>query len=214
MTTTTPTKPSTGSINYLTDIVRKRDIVPGKDAAQCLADLTRWFATPRSQKEVSEMIDRNKNKPLRTAAPAWTPPAPKAWTAPTPIPEIVPSSKFAILTELLTEVPDAWKGQDYLFFEVKKMPRKSTRVINRLVGAPGKFKRSHLPAALRNELLGHLESEAFAYQAALTFAQIYQVCGRCAAELTDTDSRERKFGLRCWNLMAPYRAKALEEAAS
>ena len=61
------------------------------------------------------------------------------------------------------------------------------------------------------ELYGHLESPAFAYQAAKTFGEIYSVCGRCGAELTDDTSREHKFGPICWDLMAPFR-EAFETA--
>lgn len=203
MTTTRP-KVSQGSINYLTDLTRDRDVIPGKDATHCLAALTKWLASGPTQKEVSAAIDRARAKPRRTAKPAA---APSPTWAPYPgVPEAVPSSKFAILTELLHEAPDAWRKQEFLFFEVKKL--RGRRVIRRLTGAPGKFNRTALPAALATELFGHLEDQKFAFQASKTFADIYQVCGRCAAELTDDLSRERKFGPVCWDLMASWRKAA------
>jgi len=203
--------PSERATSYLTDLVRKHQAGHfGTGVEEDLRTLTHWFAQEkRTAGDVSDMIDKVKARPKRGPGPAPAPAAPAKPAVPfTPVPEVVPSSKFAILTELLTEAPDPWRKQEYLFFEVKKLPRKDARVISRLTGAPGRFTRSRLPYGLRAELLGHLEDPAFAYQAALTFAEVYEVCGRCAAELTDTDSRERKFGLHCWNLMAPYRDAA------
>lgn len=204
--TTTTTKPSQKSLDFLTDLVRDRDVSHGKTAEQCLIELTKWLAAPRSQKEVSAMIDRSLKAPKRTVF-VPTPVGASTVYVPYPsVPDSVPSSKFAVLTELLTQVPDQWRRQEYLFFEVKQYRGK--RVIRRLTGAPGKFNRTFLPREAATELFGHLEQEAFAYQAALTFGEIYQVCGRCAAELTDDTSRERKFGPVCWDLMDTYRLAA------
>jgi hypothetical protein len=227
MTTTTQTKParktwrdkppSQRSIDYLTDMVKKHQANPfGLDEVHDLKVLAGWFAEKtRTQGEVSDLIDQTKAKPKRSAPVPVAPVAPKPAPAPfVPVPDVVPSAKFAILTELLTQAPDAWRKQEYLFFEVKKLPKKDARVVLRLTGGGSwagkhgpKFVRTKLPYALRAELLGHLENEAFAYQASLTFAEIHTLCGRCAAELTDDLSREHKFGLTCWNLMAPLRAK-------
>ena len=202
--TTTMTKPkvSQASINYLTDLTRDRDVIPGKDATHCLAALTKWLASGPTQKEVSAAIDRAKAKPRRAAKPAAT----TAWAPYPSVPEAVPSAKFALLTELLHNAPESWQRQELLFFEVKKLRGK--RVIRRLTGAPGRFNRTALPAALATELFGHLENEAFAFQASKTFGEHYSVCGRCGAELTDDDSRERKFGPVCWDLMASWRKAA------
>ena len=204
--TTTIQKPSQKSINFLTDLVRDRDVSPGKTATQCLAELAKWLADPRSQKDVSAMIDRSKQAPRRPIFTAKQVGAVTAYTPYPTVPAAVPDSKFAILTELLVHVPDSWRKQEYTFFEVKKL--RGRRVVRRLTGAPGKFNRGFLPAETASELFDLLSQEAVAYQAALTFGQIYSVCGRCAAELTDNDSRERKFGPICWDLMASYRIAA------
>lgn len=205
-----------GSLSYLTDLVKKRQVQPGQTAADSLAELTHWLARPpkpgkTKQQEVSDMIDRVKKLPSRTVyAPVAVKGSSHTAYVPYPaVPESVPTSKFAVLTELLAEIPASWKGQEYLFFEVKTLKHK--RVVRRLLGAPGKFKRNTLPAALATELFGHLGNQAFAYQAAKTFGEIYSVCGRCGAELTDDTSREHKFGPICWDLMAPYR-EAFETA--
>ncbi len=210
--TTTMKKPSQKSLDFLTDLVRDRDVSPGKTATQCLAELAHWLATPRSQKDVSAMIDRSRKAPKRSAftpAPVGT----KTVYTPYPsVPESVPSSKFAVLTELLTEIPDSWRKQELLFLEVKQYRGK--RVIRRLTGAPGKFNRHFLPASLAAELFGHLERQDFAYNAAQMFGKHYTVCGRCAAELTDDMSRERLMGPICWDLMEPWRNAALAASVS
>lgn len=213
--TTTIKRPSESSVNYLTDLVKKRQVskTGGNDVTKDLADLTRWLAGPRSQRDVSDMIDRIKTRPVRPVVAAAAASVPARFTRPYPsVPTSVPDSKFAILTELLTEVPDSWRKQEYLFFEVKKL--RGRRVIRRLTGAPGRFNRTALPAAAAEELLNHLENQAIAYQAAITFAEIYKVCGRCAAELTDTQSRERRLGPICWNLMETWRNAAIATATT
>jgi hypothetical protein len=207
-----PMKVAQGSLSYLTDLVQKRQVKAGESAAQSLAELTRWLAKPppagrTKQQEVSDMIDRVKKLPARLAVvPPAAPAATTTWAPYPSVPEAVPSSKFAILTELLHQAPEAWRKQELLFFEVKKLRGK--RVIRRLTGAPGRFNRTALPSALATELFGHLEDEKFAFQASKTFGEHYQVCGRCAAELTDDTSRERKFGPVCWDLMASWRKAA------
>ncbi len=210
--TTTMTKPriAPGTVNYLTDLVRDRDVEPGKSSTECLAALTKWLAKPTTtQKMASEMIDRNRHKPRRSIviAAAVTPPKKTSYPE---VPEVVPSSKFAVLSELLTAIPPAWGKQEYLFFEVKRLHNR--RVIRRLTGNLGGFKRSTLPPDLALELYGHLSKEAFAYQASLTFGEIHECCGRCGADLTDDQSRERQFGPICWDLMAGFRAAAGIEA--
>lgn len=198
-----PKPASARSIEYLTDIVRDRDVDPGLTAGDSLKALTKWLAAGRSQADVSSMIERNRSKPRRLLVPALTsassPASPAVFTSYPSVPDAVPNSKFAILTELLVNAPDAWRKQEYLFFEVKQV--RGRRTSRRLVGAPGAFNRTPLPAALASELYLHLTKENVAFVAAETFGKIYQCCGRCAAELTDDTSRERQFGPVCWELM-------------
>lgn len=205
MTTTAKKPASEKSIAYLTDIVRQRDVDPGLTLEQSLIALTKWLAGGRTQAEISAMIDRNKAKPKRlvVVAPAAAG-APTVYTPYPSVPDAVVSSKYAIKTELLLEVPSSWRKQEYLFFEVKQV--RGRRVVRRLLGSIGAFERTLLPAALAAELFGHLGKQEVAFEAAKTFGEIYQCCGRCGAELTDDTSRERQFGPICWSLMGHMRA--------
>lgn len=201
MSTTTTARPASAkSLTFLTRLVDERDASPGKTVETCRAELATWLTTGPDQKAVSAMIDRLLARPRRAYV------ATSVAGAYTPYPAIskeVPNSKFAVLSELLTKIPESWAKQEMLFFEVKELRGK--RVLRRLTGAPGDFHRSFVPAGLAAELLTLLEDQAFAWQAALTFGKTYTVCGKCSAPLTDDLSRERSIGPICWDMMGPWR---------
>lgn len=193
-------KPTERQLSYLTDLVRDRVASIDGDAPSDLARLTRWLAKPRSRKEVSEMIDRMRAKPRRTAAghPAASPltrprPAPVQWAG--PVPESVTDSKYAVYSGVLASLPEPWARQEICFFEVKKL--RGRRQIRRLLGAPGGFSRSLVPAALADELYEKLADQDFALSASTLFGRVYQCCGTCGAELTDEVSRELHQGPIC-----------------
>jgi len=201
--TTTQAKPkleiATGTVNYLTDLVRDREAKPGQSATDALIELAKWLALPTTtQKDASDMIDRMKAKPRRSVV-SQASSLPASYAPLAPIPDSIQNSKYAIPTEVLTDLRDAWRSQSLLFLEVKVFRGK--RTIRRLTGAPGKFNRTWLSREERAEILGLLEDDDFAWDAMMRFGEHYKVCGRCAAELTDDDSRERKLGLRCWKIV-------------
>lgn len=198
--TQTLTRPSARSISYLTDLVRDRDVDPGSTAIESLAKLTKWLSGARSQTDVSAMIDRAKLAPRRTMVATTTP---GVYTPYPSVPATVINSKYAIMTGLLDEIPSAWRSQDYLFFEVKEY--RGRRSINRLTGAPGAFNRSTIPGALASEIYRYLEQGENMFLAAKTFGIEYRCCGKCAADLTDDQSRARQFGPICWGYMEALR---------
>lgn len=199
--TTTMTPPSERSLKFLADLTSDRDVLPGQTAAEAQIRLGTWLATPRSQKDVSAMIDRALKAPRRpkTVAPAI--PAAAARYA-SLVPDSVPNMKFAIPTMLLTGLPKGWERQEFLFVEVKKSGRK--RVVRRLLGAPGHFSRVGLPFEVRESVLRLLEKQEFAASAAHKFGEVYQICKRCGAELTDDTSRARLAGPVCYNLIGTW----------
>jgi hypothetical protein len=207
MSTATTAKPriSAGSLSYIRDIVKNREVMAGESAEDASVRLEAWLANPgTTQKAVSEMIDRNKTKPRRSVKVASvTGPAFKAARF-TPVPEIVKDSKYAIVTEILTDAPDRIRRQTHLFVEVKVFRKR--RVIRQLIGSPGSFDRWFLPAEVQNQVLAILSDEETAYKAMVKFGELYSVCGRCSAELTDDQSRERKIGPVCWKQIAGWRA--------
>lgn len=193
--TQTITKPSQRSVDYLTDLVRKHQQTPGSTLEQDLAVLTKWFAQePRSQKDVSRLIDVAKAKPRRVTA---TLPAASPLTAPkrVEVPDTVLDSKYAIFTAVLENIPVHWKHQEHLFVEVKKYRGK--RVVRRLLGSPGGYTRQFMPNALVNELIEKLEVPEFAFSASTLYGEIHQCCGTCGAPLTDDVSLETKQGPIC-----------------
>lgn len=105
-------------------------------------------------------------------------------------------SKYAVPTKYLhaafPEFATALRG-DLLFLEVRNYEGK--RYFNRLVGAPGGFSRYRIPAKTATGLLKFIAGRHVEF--ASLFGQHYSVCGRCAAELTDEESRRTGFGPTC-----------------
>lgn len=195
--TTTMKKASDRSIAFLTDLVADREVQTGKTAAESQMALAKWLATPRSQKEVSALIDKALKAPKR-------PKPVTVFTSLISIPDSVPNSKFAISTSAVPGLPETWRRQEYLFFEVKKL--RGRRVIRRLVGAPGDFSRRLLPVEAAEALLNAVSNPEFAVKSATLFGEIHDVCGVCAAPLTDDLSLERKIGPVCFARMAKWGA--------
>lgn len=194
--TSTMKKASDRSIAFLTDLVADREVQTGKTAAESQMALARWLATPRSQKEVSALIDKALKAPKRKPA--------KVTSYLVDIPDTVPNSKFAISTDAVVGLPEGWRRQEYLFFEVKKL--RGRRVIRRLVGAPGDFSRMLVPARAAEMLLEAVSNPEFAVKSATLFGEIHDVCGVCGAPLTDDLSLERKIGPVCFARMGKWGA--------
>lgn len=185
--------PTPAQVGFLLDLVRERDLpeLAGCTPEQAIAKTRAYIEAPgRDRKEISRMIDVAKSAPYRASASASASAA--SWV----IPESVPNSKFALQTEHLIKVPPAWQRQELLFLEVKHLRGK--RIMSRLLGAPGRFSRVRVPREAQQEICEALSKDDVAWQAIMRFSDEYSVCGRCGAELTDQDSRDRKLGLWCW----------------
>lgn len=176
-----PTPPQVGFINAL---LRDRDVP---------SNLLEAAKVCRSKAEASMLITALKALP-------WKPKAPAAAGA---YPEYLDAlkaaevSKYAVPTRYLhaafPEFAATLKG-DLLFLEVRNIGH-GKRVFRRLVGAPGRFSRYNLPVAVRVGLLRFINGRHVEF--ARLFSEHYSVCGRCAAELTDADSRAAGFGPEC-----------------
>lgn len=86
------------------------------------------------------------------------------------------------------------------FFQVRKAYGRDRLEIARLSGAPGGFNRYRMPVVDQILWLERIASDPF--DAMFRFAEHYRVCGRCAAELTDERSRQRRFGSDCWGFLS------------
>lgn len=102
-------------------------------------------------------------------------------------------SKYAIPAAAL--VPMGFNvGNDLLFIEIRRAP--GGRVyMRRLHGAPGAFRRSILGPTLQVGLLKLVKGRHVEFAA--LFGKSFGVCGRCAAPLTDAESRRVQFGPEC-----------------
>lgn len=111
----------------------------------------------------------------------------------------IPKSKYAIpFAELELYVPNIQSyGNDLLFFEVKEF--RKHLYMNRLRGSVGGFRRTRLRYADIISLANLIKEDPTA--AAVRFGQHFGVCGRCAAQLTDAESRARFMGPVCARVM-------------
>lgn len=87
-------------------------------------------------------------------------------------------------------------GKDSIDFWRVEVSKKGYRFINRLLGAPGDFRKVHVPAAQQMAVLSVIAADPAT--AGKAFAVAYQACYRCCAPLTDETSRERGLGPDCF----------------
>lgn len=103
-------------------------------------------------------------------------------------------SKYAVPTAYLRlALPEMNLKGDLLFLEVRNYSGR--RQFFRLSGAPGRFNRYRIEREAAIGLLKFIAGRHVEF--AKLFSEHYGVCGRCAAELTDQESRETGFGPTC-----------------
>jgi hypothetical protein len=106
----------------------------------------------------------------------------------------VPKSKYAIpVSELMTDLlKDAVHG-DLVFLEVREYMNKT--YMKKLYGSVGAFTR--VRPAIEDALVFVKIIKADPYKYTKLFAEHYQCCGKCGAELTDPKSRALMLGPEC-----------------
>lgn len=208
MTNTTAPRPTANpatprQISFITDLLAKRD-VPESIATALASPAT--LTTRTASGYITVLLQL----PLKPApvVPAFQT-GPGAAPLASPVDEVrtkyfetlrnTPKGKYALkfadFEDAVTGVPAY--GNDLLFLEVKEY--KNKMYFNRLSGAPGSFSRSRLNYRDGLTLLRIIGIDPVA--AMKRFGEHYQVCGRCAAELTDADSRARFFGPECARIL-------------
>lgn len=185
MTTAATVYPaSPAQMSFINDLLGKREVPPA------IAETIR-SSQALTSRQASGYIDTLKAYPFKATAPV---------TGFYAAFEGVEDSKYAIPGSMLAMVmPDAIKDGDMLFLEVKTW--KGRRYLNKLTGAPGDFNRTRFPMAVGIQLLGLIKGRHVEF--AQNFGKFYSCCGRCAAPLTDTRSRELHVGPECrkvWGL--------------
>jgi hypothetical protein len=106
------------------------------------------------------------------------------------------ATKYAIPTRYLRDTLPrlaAWMTNDLLFLEIRNYGGR--KYFSRLTGAPGTFNRSRIPMAEATVLLQFIAGRHVEFSR--LFAEHHGVCGRCAADLTDEESRRTGFGPTC-----------------
>lgn len=105
----------------------------------------------------------------------------------------VPTSRYALNTVGMKVLPTINADQPLLFLELREY--RGRRKLLRLVGAPGDFLRYSIPTSVALSLLEVIARDPRA--AAQRFGAHYSVCGKCAAPLTDEESRRQSLGPVC-----------------
>ena len=108
--------------------------------------------------------------------------------------ETFPEAKYAIPAgEVMMDLLKKPIKNDYIFCELKKYRGKLH--FRQLHGAPGSFSRSTLPVEDALVFARIIKKDPYKYTS--TFADIYQCCGKCGADLTDETSRALRLGPIC-----------------
>ena len=109
----------------------------------------------------------------------------------------IPHSKYAIPVEEIQHLLTTTKPRgDLLFLETKSF--KGRAYLRQLHGAPGDFTRTRIAMSDAVALLAVLATDPKGY--AILFGKHYKCCGRCAAPLTDPESRRLFLGPTCRNV--------------
>lgn len=148
-----------------------------------------------TSRQASAYIDLLKSLPMKPITPEGESP----WARYIAAFEGVENSKYAIRGVFLTAIPglEDFKN-DFLFLEVKTWQGK--RYLNQLHGAPGDFSRTRFPLAVGTALLQFIKGRHVEF--AQAFGEHFVCCGRCAAPLTDEESRRVHLGPECRKVWA------------
>lgn len=172
---------SAAQMSFIGNLLAKR-VVPAETVAAIKAgDLT--------SRQASAFIDLLKTMPYAPAEGSAESPLSKFLAAF----EGVEDSKYAVPGSYFSIVLPSLSAQELVFFEVKTW--KGRRYLNVLHGAPGDFTRTRLSYADGTVVLGILARRHVEF--AQAFGQHFTVCGRCAAPLTDAESRRVHLGPEC-----------------
>lgn len=128
----------------------------------------------------------------------------------------VPDGRFAVPMEVLTSLPEQWRTNNkHLFFEVKTrtVSGDTKRVLSRLTGNVGGYKKSRLPSAVHNELASVLEDTELSWEWMKEYSDTHGECGRCGSPLTREDSLARTWGPICDELLAYWKLTGTEFSA-
>jgi hypothetical protein len=186
-----PAAASPGSVSYLHDLMVEKAVKNGSDANAAERRINAWLAVGRTQKVVSENIDRLKAEGftgrVKTASSTFG-------TADLPSAEIVPEGRYALMIEH-SEV-----GNDIAFYKVDRPTegKWAGRVFVKLITGGGGEQR--LSWAVTKNVLSRIAEEGAAVASA-RYGHELDHCGVCGRELTNKASRDRGIGPDCFAKM-------------
>jgi len=187
MTITTFFEASPKQIQFITDLISRKNLSETESAKAALAKIAEKTL---DKKEASKLIDELiAAKPL----PASSTAAPTAASKLQNLLNEVPKAKYAIPMDEIDLGIDEKVNGDILFIEVREYM--NFLYMRRLHGAPGNFNRSKLSFKDTELLINLVKKDPLKYTQ--LFGEVHKCCGKCGAELTDQISRDLKLGPRC-----------------
>jgi Family of unknown function (DUF6011) len=192
MSTTTQRVASDKSTSYLTALAAIRPwqtVLDGRDRETVTVVFGNVDSpTPKfvGQRDVSAAIDAVlKIKP--TAAATKPAAAVSDFTALQRLLRTLPLSKYAL--------PRRYELETWDFFEVVERKKTGVRFLNRLIGAPGDWRREHLTVALQNAAARAVAEDP--KSSAFEYARQHGRCSCCDAKLSDPKSIAQSMGPVC-----------------
>jgi hypothetical protein len=175
-------------ISFLDDLLNSR-VVPGEIAAEYIA-LRNTIELKKASDLISMFLQFPRGEGVKTPEQLADPVYAELMEALASI----PLSKYAIpVSELMTDfLKDPVHG-DLVFLEVKEYMGKL--FIKKLFGSVGSFTRVRIKNEDALAFVRVIKKDPYKY--ARKFAEHYQCCGKCGAELTDPRSRELMMGPYC-----------------
>lgn len=111
--------------------------------------------------------------------------------------ELMPTGRYAVpaadVQALFPNATDVLAGNDHLFIRTYRFKNRLYMV--RLYGAPGDFRSERMKPATVLALAGLVRPRA--RELTQLFGSLFRICGRCAAPLTDPESRRLSLGPEC-----------------
>lgn len=182
-------------VSFIDVLIRDREV-----PADALAIVSiRRTAVDFTSREASAMITKLQAYPRKRTEPKPDPNSSVSWADAGKALADLDISFYAIPAEYVSALQEIdLRGNDYLFVRVRNY--QGRRYLSRAHGSVGTFRYSRFNRPRTVVALARIIAEdAYTFQRA--FFEHTGRCGRCAAELTDTDSRARGFGPECWKVI-------------
>ena len=187
MTTVTFFEASPKQIQFITDLIEKKNLGETERAKTALVQIA---DKTLDKKEASKLIDEFiVAKPIASTLTA----VPSATSKIQTLLAEVPKAKYAVPMDEIDLAIDEVVNGDILFIEVREYM--NVLYMRRLHGAPGTFNRSKMNFKDTELLINLVKKNPLKYTQ--LFGEVHKCCGKCGAELTDQISRELKLGPRC-----------------